>query len=143
MLPEWDAFSNVGNWRCKNWWGPGSPFGEDAFEQSWAGKVLWLNPPFDFLDRVLAKLVKDGAHGILVLPEWPRRKYFQTAMNLCLDQIHFPKGFKFFERPGWMARGLQWPVRVVLIVDTTLSVSVADFAFTEKLFRSLSIFLTT
>ena len=116
VKPELDAFASFSNRRCEKWWGPGSPHGEDAFSQSWSNQVLWLNPPFDLLGRVLEKIIADRAHGILVLPDWPRRRYLPKAQDLCMHFIQYPRGFKFFEREGWRrARGLKWPVSVMFV----------------------------
>jgi len=115
VQPTRDAFANAQNRRFPLWWGPGSPDGEDAFSQDWSGRVLWFNPPFDLLDQVLEKIIQDQAHGILVLPEWNRRRFLRKATALCLDEIIFPEGFCFFKRPTWVSKGLRWPVRVMLV----------------------------
>ena len=56
-LPDVDGFSLADSAKCQHWWGPGSPFGEDAFQHSWKGLTLWLNPPFSRLDEVLDKII--------------------------------------------------------------------------------------
>ena len=47
--PTVDGFATAENRRCEKWWGPGSPHGEDAFQQPWEGQLVWLNPPFSHL----------------------------------------------------------------------------------------------
>ena len=44
VLPEIDTFASKYDSRLPTWWGPGSPFEEDAFAQGWNGPLLWANP---------------------------------------------------------------------------------------------------
>ena len=42
----------------------------DAFSISWKELYFYAFPPFNCVDRVLQKIVKDGATGIVVVPDW-------------------------------------------------------------------------
>jgi len=119
VVPEIDAFAKIENARFPSWWGPGSPLGEDAFMQSWRGKLLWMNPPFDYFDAVLDKIKKDEAHVILILPHWRRRKFFRRALEMAVDTLQFPKETHFFEMEGKRLRGIKWPVWAMLICGHT------------------------
>ena len=70
--PPIDAFATETNHLCPVWWGPGGEH-ENAFAQSWKGQVLWMNPPYSMLDKVVYKLTEDGASARLVVPDWPHR----------------------------------------------------------------------
>ena len=110
-----DCFANTENSLFERFWGPGSPDGEDAFEQSWGEGVLWMNPPFDLFDRVLDKILRDKAHTILLVPQWQKRKFYHRAQGLALDCLTFPVGAKLFERQGRPVGGIKWPVTIFLV----------------------------
>ena len=73
VQPTWDGFANAENKRFHKWWGPGSLYGEDAFEQNWAEEVNWMNPLFDLFPIILENVSRDQAHVLLVLPGWERK----------------------------------------------------------------------
>ena len=65
--PDLDAFASLHNAQTDQFWSEA----EDAFSKSWDRPVpLWANPPFSLLPRVLAKIRRDGAHMLLLCPEW-------------------------------------------------------------------------
>ena len=103
--PDIDGFSEADTAKCSRWWGPGSPFGEDAFLQSWSGLTLWLNPPFSRLDEVLAKIIRDEAHALLVMPQWELRSWYKLASKLTLEELFFPKYTKVFSLDGDVVKG--------------------------------------
>ena len=113
--PTVDAFAASVNKRCEVWWGAGSPFGQDAFAESWRGHFLWMNPPFSILREALAKLKQDQAHGVLVMPKWPRWRWYKQAQALRLVELEYPKGTKFFKLNGRPCKGTHWPVTVMLV----------------------------
>ena len=81
-------------------WCPGTS-GVDAFAFSWVGEHLWLVPPVYIIHRVIAKLKKDKASGILVLPKWPSASFWPFVchngeyINEVVDFLEFshPTGF--------------------------------------------------
>lgn len=59
---------------CDRWFGPGSPLGEDAFEQDWAMQVPmggqhvgWLNPPYGSIAPWARKCVAEAARGARIV----------------------------------------------------------------------------
>ena len=54
----------------------------DGFSVSWVGETVWLNPPWQLLPRVLAKIAEDGCRGVLILPLWRSQTWFPTALSL-------------------------------------------------------------
>ena len=53
VIPQRDAFATKENIRFEKWYGEGSADGVDAFEETWGIKILWINPPFNVILRVL------------------------------------------------------------------------------------------
>jgi hypothetical protein len=117
VTPERDAFATEGNRRFPKWWGPGSPDGRDAFDQSWGGPLLWMNPPYSRLKEVMAKIKRDEAHAILVLPAWSRRRFYLMAKGLSLGEIRYPAETRFFEMPAGQRKGRRtpWPVTAFFV----------------------------
>ena len=117
FAPTVDGFSSQETKRCEVWWGPGSPYSQDAFTQCWSGHHLWLNPPFSRLMEVVRKIRADNAHGLLVMPDWAYRRWHKQAMLLSRGALVFPKGTKLFELPGRpnSLKGTLWPTRAVLL----------------------------
>jgi hypothetical protein len=115
VYPQVDAFSEADSNRFDRWWGPGSPECSDAFERDWSQEMLWLNPPYSMYARVVDKLERDGAHAVLIIPEWPRQEYFHRAKALEVDSVEFPEGTHLFEMKGETVPALKWPVRAMLV----------------------------
>jgi len=95
--------------------GPGSKFGEKAFEQTWTGERLWMNAPFSALEKVIEKVINDGAHAILVMPEWCHRKFHKAALAIRLADVLLPRGTKLFSLNGKLFRGTLWRTRILLM----------------------------
>lgn len=131
VRPNRDGFANSKNKRFRKWWGPGSSCGEDAFEHHWGSEVLWMNPPYDVLDKVLEKIVLDQAHVILVILVWKKRKFFAKAESMCLGKVVYPQGYKFFERPQGGLKGLRWPVQAMLVCGHTPLCAKQEFCVKE------------
>ena len=74
-----------------------------------------MNPPFALFHRVLAKLVKDKAHGVLIMPEWPTQTSFQLAKRLEVKSVRFECGQGIFERKGRAMSSMRWNVQAILV----------------------------
>jgi phage N-6-adenine-methyltransferase len=83
---RWDLAAHAGNFVVPNYYGPGSPHGEDALAQDWArhGGVLWLNPPFARIDPWAEKAAAEGAKGARVVMLMPAA----VGSNWFADHIH-------------------------------------------------------
>lgn len=115
VTPTIDAFADKANNRLAKWWGEGSPWGGDAFEQSWEGELLWANPPYTMLEEVVARIKKENAHVVLVMPEWTYRDWHKEAMDLVVDSVFFRRGTSIFELKGRPTPFVKWPVRIALL----------------------------
>ena len=54
----------------------------DAFMQSWTLDYVYLFPPFSLIGRVLQKIQQDAATAILLMPVWPTKAWFPTALRM-------------------------------------------------------------
>ena len=55
---------------ASRYWTVGSK-ATDAFSQGWREEVGFFHPPLSELARVMEKVEKDGARGVIVVPDWP------------------------------------------------------------------------
>lgn len=64
----------------------------DAFSTSWSGLAFYAFPPFICISRVLQKIRKDMASGILVVPDWPNQPWYNVYRELVVtDIILYPR----------------------------------------------------
>jgi Reverse transcriptase (RNA-dependent DNA polymerase)/DNA N-6-adenine-methyltransferase (Dam) len=80
--PELDAFASSLNSQLPNYW----TIKDDAFTKAWGDyRLLWMNPPFNVLGRVVAKVKSDQATVILVTPRTPDAPWWGHCdkMSLC------------------------------------------------------------
>ena len=71
-------------------------------------------PPWSGIKDVVAKIKKDGAHGILVCPRWERNKWYKALAPLIRAKYVYEKGTKFYELHGETVRGARWDVTVAI-----------------------------
>jgi hypothetical protein len=120
---RWDLAANDENHVVPNWYGPGSPNGEDTYAKQWHlhGGVLWLNSEFDQLAEATAKSKADGRQGARVVQlspasvstEWFARNVHGQALVLFLrprltfvnQTDPFPKDLAIFAWGPWVAPG--------------------------------------
>ena len=84
------AFASPTNSRFPRYWTKQ----QDAFQQDWtpsAQPLLWINPPFEKMDQGLEKIVEDGAHAILIVPEWKYPKWHRRLQLLSLNTMPIDK----------------------------------------------------
>lgn len=85
-----DAAANHANHFCAGWFGPGSPWCEDALEDGWRWELtphsrVWCNPPYGRgIGRWVEKAIDEAMHGNLVVMLLPARtdtKWFHLASD--------------------------------------------------------------
>ena len=54
----------------------------DAFSVSWEHLQFYAFPPFSIIGRVLQKIQRDQAQGIVVVPNWPTQPWFAVLQHL-------------------------------------------------------------
>lgn len=112
-LPEIDCFADIEMHmnQIDRWWGPGSPWVQDAFTTSWSNKRLWMNPPFSMMSRVTQKLIADQAYVVLICPNWDAQ-WLHDIMQFVLRRYCYKIGRKVFENTGAL---YSWDVWALLV----------------------------
>ena len=59
----------------------------DDFSISWENLQFYAFPPFACVDRVLQKILKDKAIGILVVPDWPNQHWYHMLAEVTIYDI--------------------------------------------------------
>ena len=104
--PSVDAFSSVKNKRFPFHW----TIEDDAFKQDWNKQsLIWINPPFDLITKVIDKLIADKAIAILLVPKWTWSIWWKFHCNFCIDSfliksqadMFLKQGEDYMKRPKW------------------------------------------
>ena len=91
-LPEIDLFATRLNKKVPRfvWWHPDpEACAIDAFLMNWSKYYFYAFPPFSCLNRTIAKILRDNAEGVLVVPWWPTQPWWGRWMSLKLEKLHF------------------------------------------------------
>jgi hypothetical protein len=86
LEPTVDAFASNGNQRVSKFW----TIQDDAFKQNWSNEILWANPSFSQLDRVLQKILIEDPQGILIVPCWTRFLWFTVLESIAVKWRDIP-----------------------------------------------------
>ena len=63
----------------------------DAFSIKWTDYKFYAFPPFSVILRVLRKVQREGASGVLVVPEWTAQVWWPELLKLLVaDPIKMP-----------------------------------------------------
>ena len=54
----------------------------DAFTISWAETIFYCFPPFSCILRVVRKIIRDKARGVLVVPQWPTQSWYPMLLAI-------------------------------------------------------------
>ncbi|XP_039179600.1 uncharacterized protein LOC120299160 isoform X1 [Crotalus tigris] len=65
-------------------WSPGAE-GTDALHSRWPKELLYAFPPLPLIQATIRKLLLEQAEVILVVPHWPRWRWFADLMDLSLS----------------------------------------------------------
>jgi hypothetical protein len=89
---------------------------EDAFDKDWKAQgLLWINPPFSELEKVVNKIEAEGVECLLVCPNWPKSRWWEKAQELCAKARFFPAGSRLFETDKGKEGPTRWGVWVLYI----------------------------
>ena len=71
----------------------------DAFLEDWSHQPdgNWWNPPFSCLDRVISKILREGPGGILILPVWKSKSFWQLVSLLPIGARRLYTGVQLYE----------------------------------------------
>ena len=69
----------------------------DAFTYNWhelaesEDEVLWANPPFQIMEKVVAKLWQEPCRLALCCPEWQEHAWWRPLQELIVDKVYLPE----------------------------------------------------
>ena len=95
VFPDVDAFSSQAHCRLPEYWSAHT----DAFKKTWSNKVLWINPPIRHLSRIMEKIMRDNARGVILVPVRQNADWFRALAFIAVDWIDLPSGDPIFEDP--------------------------------------------
>ena len=73
----------------------------DAFSLSWEGLNFYAFPPFSIILRVLQKVRRDRASGVIFVPEWPTQVWWPVLMKLMTrDPVRLPSTVSLLSLPS-------------------------------------------
>ena len=87
--PEIDLFATKYNAKCKRFfaWMPDDAAEKiDAFTVNWRELNFYAFPLFSLILRVLAKIKRDKASGILVVPDWPNQPWYPLFKEMLTSK---------------------------------------------------------
>lgn len=91
--PEIDLFASRVNTKCHkyvSWKRDPGAWCVDAFTFDWEKFQFYAFPPFSLVTRVLQKIRRDRARGIVVVPYWPAQPWFPVFMKMLIKEpIYF------------------------------------------------------
>ena len=95
FLPEVDAFSSSPHRRLPKYWSAHT----DAFQKCWSDKILWIHPPAHLLPRIVDKIYRDKALGIILIPVRPNCAWFRLLSYISIFWWDLPTDRILFENP--------------------------------------------
>ena len=91
-IPDIDLFASRLNNKieCYVSWTP-DPFAFhiDSFTMSWKDYFFYAFPPFSCILKVINKVLRENATGILIVPWWPSQPWWARLKNLNLQHLRF------------------------------------------------------
>ncbi len=82
--------------------------------------VLWANPPFLHLDKIITKLLRDPCKIVLTTPEWRDYPWWKPLDQITSARFTIPPGEDIYLLNGYTTPllGPEWGT-VISLVDTT------------------------
>ena len=59
--------------------------------------MLWCNPPFSLFETVVRKVAEDKAECILIIPDWPTKRYWRDVRQMKKAEVYYPPVTQVFE----------------------------------------------
>lgn len=91
-LPDIDLFASRCNAKCDvyvTWKNDPDALAVDSFTISWKNKFFYAFPPFAMITKVMHKIIKEKAEGIVVVPYWPSQPWFPLLHKLNSSELLF------------------------------------------------------
>lgn len=94
--PDVDLFASRLNYQLKpfiSWHPDPEACAVDAFTVNWSKWFIYAFPPFSVIQRVLVKMARDQATGIVVLPLWPTAVWYPQFLRMLIQvPVLLPRG---------------------------------------------------
>ena len=87
--PQLDLFASPLNNKLPLWYSrveDAAAVGTNALAHRWTGWYVYAYPPINLIPRVLTKIQQDEVEAIVVLPDWPRRGWFNLLLPMAVEQ---------------------------------------------------------
>lgn len=87
--PQIDMFANRCNAKCENYvsWLPDpDAYAIDAFTLKWHNTFFYAFPPFSLISRMLQKIKREKAIGIVVIPCWPSQPWYPLFNSMVISR---------------------------------------------------------
>ena len=101
--PDVDLFASRLNYQIKPFvsWGPDpESWAVDAFSINWGNTYSYAFPPFSLLNRVLNKLRRDQADGLVIAPYWTTASWFPVLVDMLTSPpVLLPQGSRVLRLP--------------------------------------------
>ena len=101
--PDVDLFASRLNYQIKPFvsWGPDpESWAVDAFSINWGNTYSYAFPPFSLLNRVLNKLRRDQADGMIIAPYWTTASWFPVLVDMLTSPpVLLPQGSRVLRLP--------------------------------------------
>lgn len=91
-IPEIDLFASRVNCKCVkyvSWFRDPFAYEIDAFTVKWTKYFFYAFPPFSIIPKVLSKIRKDQATGIVVVPYWPTQAWYPNFEKMLISDLVF------------------------------------------------------
>ena len=87
--PDIDLFASRLNKQCSKFmsYRPDPlALGTNAFDVSWKDRNIYCFPPFSVIARMLQKIIRDKAKGVVVVPDWPSQTWYPMLARLLIKK---------------------------------------------------------
>ena len=94
FMPTVDLFASRVNHQLNKYvsWHPDpDAIATDAFTISWSDVKFYAFPPFSIIGDTVAKIIKDRASGIIIIPKWNTQCWFPNVMSITKQMATLPK----------------------------------------------------
>ena len=146
--PSLDAFASAQNRTCERYIAQhhdGEADGVDFFASVnlCFRHIVWANPPFGtrILTRVVHQFITYKFHGYLLVPVWPRQRFWALARTWANSMILLPESSRYF-KPGpnhpcaGKERITRWKIAIFYFRDYDLKVPLTQEKSPTYLFES-------
>ena len=114
-VPSVDAFADAELHLLEHWWGPGSSI-PDALAIDWSQeRLMWCNPPFSTMSRVVRKIREDRARAILICPHWTNQSWFAEVQPMVVNYYYYKKDSVVFETKNGACADTKWATWALLL----------------------------